>query len=152
MLSRNIPKRLWDYGLTWICELMQRTVNSRFDTFSKTSFSIVLGDILDISEYTDFTFWDRVWVTEGAGLSETILAKFFGISHGICNAMSYHVLKDTGRVITRGTSKPVTTVERKKESFVEKLLHFTSTMNSILFSYKHIISNQNSQSSLVVIE
>ena len=66
--------------------------------------------------------------------------------------MSYHVLKDTGRVITRGTSKPVTTVERKKESFVEKLLHFTSTINSILFSYKHIIYNQNSQSSLVVIE
>ena len=74
MLSRNIPRRLWDYGLTWICELMQRTVNSRFDTFNKTPFSIVLGDTPDISEYTDFTFWDWVWVIEGAGLSETILA------------------------------------------------------------------------------
>ena len=22
LLSQNIPKRLWDYGLTWICELI----------------------------------------------------------------------------------------------------------------------------------
>ena len=56
MISRNIPKRSWDYGLTWICELMQRTANIRFDTFSKSPFSIVLGDTPDINEYTDFTF------------------------------------------------------------------------------------------------
>ena len=103
MLSRNIPKRLWDYGLTWVCELMQRTVNSRFDTFNKTPFSIVVGDTPDISEYTDFTFWDWVWVIEGAGPSETILAKFIGVAHSIGNAVSYHLLKDTGRIITRST-------------------------------------------------
>ena len=49
---------------------------------------------------------------EGTGLSETILAKFTGVSHSIGNNISYHVLKDTGRVITRSTVQPVTKVEQ----------------------------------------
>ena len=89
---------------------------------------------------------------EGTGLSETILAKFAGVSHSIGNTMSYHVLKDTGRVITRSTVQPVTKVEQNTEPFAEKSLQFPSTIKSILFSDKHIISNKNPNSSLVLIE
>ena len=105
-------------------KIIFRTVNSRFDTFNKTLFSIVVGDTPDISEYTDFAFWDWVWVIDGAGLSETILAKFVGVTHSIGNAMSYHLLKETGRIITRSTVQPVTLVERKNDFFVKKTLHY----------------------------
>ena len=106
-------------------------MNSHFDTFNKTLFSIVVGDTPDISEYTDFAFWDWVWAIEGAGLSETILAKFVGVTHSIRNAMSYHHLKETGRIITRSTVQPVTLVEREKDSFIEKTLHYHSTVKDI---------------------
>ena len=131
ILSRNIPKRLWDYGLTWVYELMQRTVNIRFDNFNKTIFSIVVGDTPNISEYTDFAFWDWVWVVEGGGLSEIILDKFVDVAHSIRNALSYHHLKETGRIITRSTVQPVTLVEREKDSFIEKTLHYHSTVKDI---------------------
>jgi hypothetical protein len=26
--AKSVPKRLWDYGLVWVCEVMQRTVTS----------------------------------------------------------------------------------------------------------------------------
>ena len=79
----NIPNHLWDYGLEWVCSLMQRTENSRFDTHRKTPFEIVLGNTLDISEYIDFSFYSHVTFKENSGLGDSILAKFVGVSHKI---------------------------------------------------------------------
>ena len=66
--------------------------------------------------------------------------------------MPYHVLKETGHVIARSTVQPVTTVERKIESFLEKTMHFNSTIKDVLFSDKHVITNKNPQSPIVPIE
>ena len=71
---------------------MSRTINSRFDTHSKTPYSIVVDETPDISEYVDFTLWDWINVIEGDGLCEPTLAKFLGASHSIGNAMSYFIL------------------------------------------------------------
>ena len=30
MVKRNVPKRLWDYGIVWACEIMCLTLNSSF--------------------------------------------------------------------------------------------------------------------------
>ena len=118
-------------------------MNSHFDTFNKTLFSIVVGDTPDISEYTDFAFWDWVWAIEGAGLSETILAKFVGVTHSIRNAMSYYLLKETDPIITRSTVQPVTLVERKNDFFIEKILHYFLMKNDVLFSDNRLIINTN---------
>ena len=28
MLKKKVPKRLWDYGIKWVCEVMQRTAST----------------------------------------------------------------------------------------------------------------------------
>ena len=30
MTRRHVPKRLWDYGIVWACEIMSLTSNSSF--------------------------------------------------------------------------------------------------------------------------
>ena len=136
MLNKHIPQRLWDYVIHWICEIMSRTVNSRFDTNSKTPYSIVVGETPDISEYVDFALWDWVHVIEGDGLSEATLAKFLGVSHSIGNAMSYFILKSNGQVLTRSTVQPITNIEMNTDSFkdvskvyIENILQFYDVQN-----------------------
>ena len=74
MLVKNIPQRMWNYGINWVCEIISRIVNIRFDTHSKAPYSIVVDETSDISKYFDFTLWDLVNVIEGDGLCEPTLA------------------------------------------------------------------------------
>ena len=117
MLVKHISQRVWDYGINWVCEIMLRTVNSRFDTHSKTPYSIVVGDTPDISEYVDFTLWGWVNDIEGDGLCELTLAKCLGVSHSIGSTVSYFILKPTGYVLTRSTVQPITNIEREIDGF-----------------------------------
>lgn len=57
---KNVPKRLWDYGIKWVCQIMQRTLNSVFGLEERTPLEEVTGETSDISEYLDFQFFDRV--------------------------------------------------------------------------------------------
>jgi len=117
MLVKNIPQRMWDYGINWVCEIMLRTGNSRFNTHSKIPYSIVVSETPDISEYIDFTLLDWVNVIEGNGLCEPTLAKFLDVSHSIGNAMSYFILKNIGYVLTRSTVQPISNIERETDGF-----------------------------------
>ena len=32
MLKKRVPKRLWDYDIKWVCEVMQRTASTSGDS------------------------------------------------------------------------------------------------------------------------
>ena len=61
MMKRSVPLRFWDYGLIWICETGNISVSSSCYAKGRTPLEIVTGETPDISEYTDFGFYD--WVT-----------------------------------------------------------------------------------------
>ena len=56
-------------------------------------------------------FYDRVWFKEDAGLGETKLGRFLGVSHHIGSLMSYWVLPVSGIPISRTTVQRVTNLE-----------------------------------------
>ncbi|KAI2495883.1 hypothetical protein MHU86_18624 [Fragilaria crotonensis] len=58
MTKRKVPKRLWDYGVMWICEIMPLTANSSFSLEGRTPIEQVTGETPDTSEYLDFGFDD----------------------------------------------------------------------------------------------
>ena len=66
---------------------------------------------VDISEYLDFGFYDRVWYHENAGLGERIYGMWLGVSHRIGSLMSYYILTQTGSVISRTTVQRATNLE-----------------------------------------
>ena len=83
MVKKNVPRRLWDYGLRWVCEVQNRTANSARDLGGRCPLEKVTGKSVDISEYLDFGFYDWVWYKENAGLGETKLGRWLGVSHKV---------------------------------------------------------------------
>ena len=61
------------------------------------------GETLEIYQYLDFGFYDRVWFKEDAGLGDTKLGIFLGVSHYIGYLMSYWVFPASGIPMSRTT-------------------------------------------------
>ena len=56
MMKRKVPRRLWDYGLVWICETRNLSVSSSKYANGRTAIETVTGDTPGISKYLDFGF------------------------------------------------------------------------------------------------
>ena len=68
MMKRKVPKRLWDYGLIWVCETGNMSVSSSKYANGRTALEIITGETPDISDYTEFGFYDWVTYRANAGL------------------------------------------------------------------------------------
>ena len=111
MICNRAPRRLWEYGMRWVCKTMQRTSTQAGGLAGCTPIELVTGKTMDISEYHDFVFYDRVWYHENAGLGERLHGIWLGVSYRIGSLMSYYILTQTGSVISRNTVQRVTNLE-----------------------------------------
>ena len=62
----------------------------------------------DISEYTDFSFYDWVKYRSNAGLGEVTIGKWLGVSHKIGQLMSFWILTPECKVISCTTVQRLT--------------------------------------------
>ena len=67
-VKKNIPDRLWDYVINYVCETENLAVNSSRYSDGRTPFEIITGETPDLSEYLDFEFYDWVTYQNNAGL------------------------------------------------------------------------------------
>ena len=111
MTRNRVPRRLWDYGMRWVCETMQRNYTQAGGLAGCTPIELVTGETVDISEYLDFGFYDRVWYYDNAGLGERLHGRWLGVSHQIGSLMSYYILTHTVSVISRTAVQIVTNPE-----------------------------------------
>ena len=114
MLKQQVPNRLWDYDIHWVCEIMQRTALSSGRLHGRTPLEQLTGETPDTSEYLDFSFYDWCWYNDNAGLGETKLGRWLGVSHHVGSLMSYWVLMLKGHVISRTTVSRVTNLEKQQ--------------------------------------
>ena len=87
MTKKVVPKRLWDYGLLWVCETGNLTVSSSRYANNRTGFEMISGGTPDISEYLDFRFYDWVSYWSNAGLGELEIGRWLGVSHKVGQLM-----------------------------------------------------------------
>ena len=87
MLKKKVPKQLWDYGIKWVCEVMQRTASTSGDLFRRTALEQLTGETPQISECLDFTFYKWCWYNDNTGLGETKLGRWLGVSHHVGSLM-----------------------------------------------------------------
>jgi hypothetical protein len=111
MVKRKVSKRLWDYGMVWVCEVMLLTSNSSFYLDGRTPMEQLTGETPDISKYLDFGFYDWIWYKDNAGLGETHIRRWLGVAHRVGNLMSYWIVTEAGRVIARTTVQRITNLE-----------------------------------------
>jgi hypothetical protein len=76
----NCPRRLWNFGIPYICKIMSLTASYAGSLNGRTPIERLFGETPDISEYLDFGFYDWVWYKENAGLGPIKLGKFLGVS------------------------------------------------------------------------
>ena len=129
MIKKNVPQRLWDYGLQWVCDIQNRTSNSSRGLDGRCPLEKVTGETIDISEYLDFGFYDWVWYRENAGLGETKIGRWLGVSsHRVGTLMSFWVLASTGKVLSRTTVQRVTQLELQLEETTVRTKAYTEQL------------------------
>ena len=115
-----------------MCDIQNRTSNSARGLEGRCPLERVTGETVDISEYLDFGFYDWVWFRENAGLGETKLGKWLGVSHRVGTMMSFWVITSTGKVLSRTTVQRVTNLELQLEENKTKCLAFTAVLRERL--------------------
>ena len=64
MVRSRVPRKFWDYGMRWVCKVMQRTSTQAGGLNGCTPIESVTGETTDILEYLDFGFYNPVWYHE----------------------------------------------------------------------------------------
>ncbi len=122
------PDRLWDFGLDYICETGNVTVNSSHYSEGRVPIEKITGETPDISEYLDFGFYDWVTYKPNAGLGKLRVGRWLGISHRVGQLMSYWILTKAGRVISCTTVQRVTNLERKTDKMKARMAAFEESL------------------------
>ena len=143
MVKRKVPKRLWDYGIVWACEIMSLTSNSSFSLDGRTPIEQVTGETPDISEYLDFGFYDWVWYKDNAGLGDNCIGRWLGVAHRVGNLMSYWILTEAGRVIARTTVQRVTNLELSTVEVQQRCQHYDERVTEVLNDANHVVPHDN---------
>ena len=119
MFKKRVPKVYWDYGMRWVCETMSRTHLRANRVDGGVPLQGITGDTIDISNYLEFGFYDRVWYRDNAGLGEIHTGRWLGVSANIGSIMTYYVLQKNGQVVARSTVWNPTNLEMQTDDVKE---------------------------------
>ncbi len=129
MIRKRVPRKLWDYGVRWTTQVMQRTSTQAGGLRGTCPLQDVTGETPDISEYLDFGFYDHVSYKENAGLGNTAIGRWLGVSHRVGGLMSYWVLTQSGTVISRTTVQRITNLEKETDEVKQSIAEFDTDIN-----------------------
>ena len=99
MVNKEVPRKLWDYGVSWISEVMSMTRSSENGTNVGIPLTNMIGENVDISKYLDFGFYEKLWLKDNVGISPSEPGRWLGISHCTGALMCYHIITQTQRYI-----------------------------------------------------
>ena len=136
MVTKNVPRRLWDYGIKWEAEIMSRTAHGRD---GRTGYERITGDTPDISEWLDFEFYDLVWFWDKPG-DETnpCIGRFLGVAHRIGTKLCYWVLKSSGHVIARTTVQHITREDLAVQETMDRVTAYNKDITDRLDDTKFV--------------
>ena len=140
MTKRDVPERLWDFGLIWVCETGNLAASSTKYAGGRTPTELISGETPDISEYLDFGFYDWAIYRTNAGLSEPNLGRWIGVSHKVGQLMSYWILTSSGHVISCVTVQRLTNAEQQTDEWKKKMNNYDKKVKERLDISNFIIS------------
>ena len=122
------PQMTWDYGIRWVCKVMQQTTSTAGHLEGHDALKQLTGEMPKILEYLDFSFYDACWYNDNDSLGETNLGRWLGVSHRVGSLMSYWVLTQQGYVISWTTVSRVTNLELQTADVKTRLTDYTSAI------------------------
>ena len=127
--KKNVPNRLWDFGISYVCETGNIIPTSSKYSKGRTPIECISGETPDISEYIDFGFYDWVMFRNNAGLGTAELGRWLGVSHRVGQLMSYWILPSSGYPLSCTTVQRVTEMEKQTDEFQAKVKSFNEKVN-----------------------
>ena len=112
--KHDVPDRLWDFLISYVCEIMNVTVTSSKYGRGRTPLEIISGNTPEISEYLDFSFYDYVVYKPNAGVGAPEIGRWLGVAHRVGPDMSYWVLPNSGIPIACTTVQRITNLEKQQ--------------------------------------
>jgi hypothetical protein len=141
MLKKQVPKRLWDYGISWVCETGNFTTNSSRYSDNRTPLEIITGETPDISEYLEFGIYGWVLFKTNAGVTPPELGRWLGVSHRVGRIMSYWILPPSGIPISCNTVQRLTNLEQQTNDWKRRMTTFDDELEAEFRSSSSDICN-----------
>ena len=142
MHKREVPRRLWDFGLVWVAETGNLISTSSKYSGNRTPLESITGDTPDISEYVDFGFYDWVTYRPNAGLGENSIGRWLGVSHKIGQLLSYWILTVSGRVISCTTVQRLSELEQSTDDWKDRMKSYDTEVKKRLQAQGQDISHK----------
>jgi hypothetical protein len=129
MITKQVPRRLWDYGLVYESEIMSRMARG---PEGRTGVEEITGDSPDISEWLDFDFYDLVWYWDAPHLAlmedNPKLGRWLGVTHRVGSDMCYWVINENGNVLARTTVQHVPDIDLMTDMIRNKAEAFQNAL------------------------
>jgi hypothetical protein len=129
MIRMRVPRRLWDYGMRWTTQVMQRTSTQAGGLRGASPLEDVTGETPDTSEHLDFGFYNHVSYKENAGLGATAIRRWLGVSHRVGGLMSHWVLTQNATVTSPTTVQRVTNLEKETDKMKAGIKEFDAKIS-----------------------
>ena len=112
----------------WIGIHCQNSVLSCTGTDQRPGIESLLGQTVDISEWLDFDFYDRVWYWDhqktDMNTEQARIGRWLGIAHRVGNDMTYCILTKAGHVIARSTVQHITVSDMATDAIRDRVRTF----------------------------
>ena len=141
MTKKYVPKMLWDYGLRWVVEIMQRTASDAGMLHGRSGLEKATRETPEISKYIDFGFYDPCWYKENAGMGKTKMGRWLGVSHKTGSLMSFWVLMPSCHVVSRTSVQRITNFELQEETNKRRMTAFDDAVKEYLQDYNHVLND-----------
>ena len=130
MTKKQVPKRLWDFGLVYESELLTRISRGQNE---RTGYEEVTGNTPEIGEWLDFGFYDLVWWLDrpakpSISTDQRRLARWLGISHRVGSDLCYWLITESGKIISKTSVEHVIRddyVDPERKTLID---HFNATL------------------------
>ena len=87
MINSRAPKHVWDLGMVYESDIMSRISRGHY---VRTGMKRITGDTVEISECTDFEFYDLFWYCNTPNEWENPKhRRWLGVSHHIGSSLCY---------------------------------------------------------------
>jgi len=137
MRRTNTPITLWDYCLEYVAELRCMTATGIFDLNGRTPFETVLGFTPDISELTEFSWFDWVWFHDPVNPDKDHLGRWMGPAHNIGQGLAYYVLNQNAEVIVPSTVSAIDPNDIAPYDLQIRQEEYTKRVESIIGNFRH---------------
>ncbi|KAI2501857.1 Reverse transcriptase (RNA-dependent DNA polymerase) [Fragilaria crotonensis] len=129
MRENQVPSRLWDYGLVYISEIQSLLARG---PDQRPGIEKILGQTVDISEWLDFDFYDRVWYWDhhktDMNNEQARIGRWLGIAHRVGSDMTYWILTRAGHVIARSTVQHITVTDMAIDAIRDQVSAFDNDL------------------------